>query len=163
MPLVVGYQDNCVLGVCQPHLHQHRPSASRSLNQTPPSFPGTGSWPLSMESLSPAKRGCRFKEESEGLSFHKDYSRTSCIFECTLKMALKELECVPWYLPQVAGVPPCRCEWPQIAMVIIIFASSSKTADFLNTMALVKSDSCDCLPDCESTEYQYALSSSSLR
>ena len=30
-------------------------------------------------------------------------------------------------------------------------------------MANVESDSCDCLPDCESTEYQYALTSSSIR
>ena len=47
--------------------------------------------------------------------------------------------------------------------LLIFVASSSKTADFINIMALVKSDSCDCLPDCDSTEYQFALSSSSLR
>ena len=69
---------------------------------------GTGSWPLSMKSLSPSKRGCRFPEESETLSFHKNYSRTSCVFECGLKRAKDELQCIPWYLPQLAGVMPCR-------------------------------------------------------
>ena len=41
--------------------------------------------------------------------------------------------------------------------------SSSKMARFNDVMVAVGSDSCDCLPDCEATEYQYAVTSSSLR
>ena len=95
---------------CQPATYQPTltlyPQVSGQIGHD--SCSGTGSWPLSMESLSPAKRGCRFQEESETLSFHKHYSRTSCVFECTLKKAMEELKCVPWYLPQIAGVMPCR-------------------------------------------------------
>ena len=46
---------------------------------------------------------------------------------------------------------------------VSIVDSSSKTARFVDEMSLVGIDACDCLPDCESTEYQYALTSSSLR
>ena len=91
----------------------HQPTNQKKRYQQPGQtshnfFSGTGSWPLSMESLSPAKRGCRFKEESQTLSFHKHYSRTNCVFECSLKKAMEELQCVPRYLPQMAGVVPCR-------------------------------------------------------
>ena len=41
--------------------------------------------------------------------------------------------------------------------------SSSKMARFNDVMVGVGSESCDCLPDCEATEYQYAVTSSSLR
>ena len=41
--------------------------------------------------------------------------------------------------------------------------SSSKTARFNDVMVGVGSESCDCLPDCEATEYQYVVTSSSLR
>ena len=68
-----------------------------------------------MKSLPPSKRGCRFPEESETLSFHKNYSRTSCVFECGLKRAKDELQCIPWYLPQLAGVMPCRF-WSNISL-----------------------------------------------
>ena len=35
-------------------------------------------------------------------------------FECTLKAAMKKLNCVPWYLPQKNGTKPCRCQSVQI-------------------------------------------------
>ena len=45
----------------------------------------------------------------------------------------------------------------------LIFDSSTKTARFNDVMARVDTESCDCLPDCDSTEYQYAVTSSPLR
>ena len=153
--------------VSQPHLHQHRPCTSRYVPGPIGHYlcSGTGSWPLSMETLSPAKRGCRFQDESEGLLFHKHYSRTSCVFECSLKKAADELQCVPWYLPQMPGVMPCRFNKLQSVSLplSLIFDSSTKTARFNDVMARVGTESCDCLPDCDSTEYQYAVTSSSLR
>ena len=44
-----------------------------------------------------------------------------------------------------------------------IFCSATKTANFTEAMALVDGESCDCLPDCERTDYQYAMTSSSRR
>ena len=43
-----------------------------------------------------------------------------------------------------------------------IFHSIDKTADFVNAMALATSD-CDCLPECEATEYQITATSTLLR
>ena len=73
---------------------------------------GTGKWPMSMQNLSPKKRGCRFKQESGSLLFHKEYSRTNCRFECGFTRAAKDFGCVPWYLPhdfqKMVDEKPCR-------------------------------------------------------
>ena len=54
------------------------------------------------------KRGCRFLDEPGNLTFHGEYSRTSCRFECGFKAAVEQFKCVPWYLPQMTSVNPCR-------------------------------------------------------
>ena len=61
----------------------------------------------------------------------------------------------------------CRAGSDQIFLCKLqqlwFFASSTKTGKFDAAMARVDVDSCDCLPDCDATDYQYALTSSSLR
>ena len=46
---------------------------------------------------------------------------------------------------------------------VTLFPSSTKTFKFTDEMALVGGDSCECLPDCEDTDYQYSMTSSKLR
>ena len=41
--------------------------------------------------------------------------------------------------------------------------STTKTAKFTEEMALVDGASCNCLPDCKTTDYQYSMTSSKLR
>ena len=76
---------------------------------------------MSMQGLSPERRGCRFSEETGSLTFHEEYSRTNCRFEyfeeyshtncrfeCAFKKAVDRFNCSPWYLPPMAGEKPCR-------------------------------------------------------
>ena len=42
------------------------------------------------------------------------------------------------------------------------FQSIAKTAAFINAMAMAENE-CDCLPECDVTEYQYSATSTSLR
>ena len=46
---------------------------------------------------------------------------------------------------------------------VTLFPSSTNTFKFTDEMALVGGDSCECLPDCEDTDYQYSMTSSKLR
>ena len=41
--------------------------------------------------------------------------------------------------------------------------SGTKTSQFTDEMALVDGASCECLPDCEDTDYQYSMTSSKPR
>ena len=43
-------------------------------------------------------RGCRLKNEvTENMKImFKQYTRRSCIYACLLKLAMQEMECVPW-------------------------------------------------------------------
>ena len=84
---------------------------------------GTGKWPLSMVSLPPEKRGCKFPDETDGLDFHKRYSRTSCRFECSLKKATEQVQCIPWYLPQKTGVMTCRFEREHKTLTLFVFTA----------------------------------------
>ena len=84
---------------------------------------GTGKWPLSMVSLPPEKRGCKFPDETDGLDFHKRYSRTSCRFECSLKKATELVQCIPWYLPQKTGVMTCRFEREHKTLTLFVFTA----------------------------------------
>ena len=46
---------------------------------------------------------------------------------------------------------------------VTLFPSSTNTFKFTDEMALVGGDSCECLPDCENTDYQYSMTPSKLR
>ena len=86
-------------------------------------------------------------------------------FECALKTATKMMNCIPWYLPQKNATKPCRFKTDKPKPITESYTchSSTKTAKFTEEMALVDGASCDCLPDCKTTDYQYSMTSSKLR
>ena len=86
-------------------------------------------------------------------------------FECALKTATKMMNCIPWYLPQKNATKPCRFKTDEPKPITEGYTchSSTKTAKFTEEMALVDGASCDCLPDCKTTDYQYSMTSSKLR
>ena len=47
------------------------------------------------------RRGCRMREETEGLKLFGVYAQTSCIFECMLGVATRKCGCVPWDYPHL--------------------------------------------------------------
>ena len=53
----------------------------------------------SIRSTHPEKRGCRFHYENEDLSAFKWYSKTNCLFDCTMVIAEQTCGCRPWDYP----------------------------------------------------------------
>ena len=53
----------------------------------------------------PDKRTCIFEDESEQMTFFKNYSQINCLFECRLQIAKVNLnnksarKCSPWFFP----------------------------------------------------------------
>ena len=70
---------------------------------------------------------------------------------CSMVLAAKE-----WH--KTMQVSKCSNQANQL-----VCPSSTKTSQFTDEMALVDGASCQCLPDCEDTEYQYSMTSSILR
>ena len=52
-----------------------------------------------IRNFDPQKRGCRFEDENDDLSSFKWYSRTNCLFDCTMDIAEKICGCRPWDYP----------------------------------------------------------------
>ena len=49
--------------------------------------------------LSETQRKCRLNDETRSLDIFNLYTRTSCLFECKMKYALKNCGCQPWNYP----------------------------------------------------------------
>ena len=83
--------------------------------------------------IPPLKRNCYFSDEGS-LEFHKLYTFSNCVLECSIKMVEKQLNCTPWYLPQGPTSIPCD-PW------------TART--FVSLMSTMESNCPHCLPDCE--------------
>jgi hypothetical protein len=126
----------------------------------------------------PAQRKCFFPDEHE-LKMHKNYSRSSCIFECEIEFAAKCLTtcheidqncnctnykvinevdlkqgnaCIPWFYPSQDKEIVKFCNpW-----------SMEKFKDILKKQ--IPTRLCNkCLPDCSSVEYSSSMTSAELQ
>ncbi len=96
--------------------------------------------------ISEAKRGCRFNSEHNGEnSIFKNYSQSSCLFECQMKKAFmgsNAPKCLPWDFPH-AEEPLSVCNgW---------------TFDYLASTPYetTPTDNCDCPVDCNIHGYSF--------
>ncbi len=55
---------------------------------------------LPVKKLDPQRRGCRFKDETDGLGIFSQYTKEGCEFECMMAEALRECHCIPWNYPK---------------------------------------------------------------
>ena len=75
------------------------------------------------------------------------YKQTKCLFECRLKFAAAEANCIPWDYPQPEGLegePICR------SRELHMFETAMDSAKAL--------DGCDCPPDCHHTVFKVQAS-----
>jgi len=109
----------------------------------------------SLRNIQPVDRKCLFPDETSQLKFHKTYSQTNCLLECTMLYAQNQLPkllnttdfCIPWYLPfPYSSVPMCD-PWEAV--------------EFENIMAdQIPGDQCTyCLPDCQTTIFKHSVTS----
>ena len=58
----------------------------------------------SLRQLDIAERQCKFKDETEGLQFMRQYTEKGCEFECRLRKATEACGgCIPWDYPRLKG------------------------------------------------------------
>jgi hypothetical protein len=95
-----------------------------------------------VRNLPVADRKCLFREEGF-LTWHAQYSHTTCVFECKLQAAEVVLGCLPWYMPQGPNSTVCD-PW------------TART--FSGQMEVMEETGCDCLPDCQAAVYSYTHS-----
>ena len=92
-----------------------------------------------VKQLSMEARNCLFPQEQPADSVYSEYSYTTCLFECGLKLVSAQLGCTPWYLPSLPNSTMCN-PWD--------------AATFIHRLEAVAPASCrHCLPDCDATTY----------
>ena len=111
-----------------------------------------------IKSINPDKRNCYFADEHP-LEMHKNYSQSSCILECYVEYARKQIEeqdnikggCVPWFYPVTDTHVTRLCDPWQITY-------------FQEAMKKIPESSCDhCHPDCDTTIYDSSISTAPFR
>ena len=94
------------------------------------------------------QRQCRFFFESQDLKLFKDYSQSSCLFECQLKYASLKCQCVPWNYPQLfEDIQLCN------------YVSQNCFEKAMGNTTILANCSANCPYDCATTRYQYSVSS----
>ena len=106
------------------------------------------------------RRGCYFQDEYQ-LEMYKEYSQDNCILECSLEYARNMIGsknntnttkgCTPWFYPAPEEHVHLWCDpW--------------ETNEFQNIMTSIPDYQCShCLPDCNSTDYDFFITSSPFR
>ena len=100
-----------------------------------------------IKNIHPVQRNCFFSDESS-LSYHSQYTYSSCKFETGLSLAMEKQNCTPWFLPTDPGREGEVCD-PWRAM------------DF--TREMERGEATHCLQDCQGTKYSTQRSSAAFR
>ncbi len=96
--------------------------------------------------LSKDTRHCLYQDEKD-LQFFPLYSQPNCLLECSWKEAIKDCNCVPWYLLEYFPQQP-TCE---------IYGNLCFTNRVSERFNLANSCTTACLEDCEIVEYSVVL------
>ena len=106
-----------------------------------------------IKTIDPVKRKCYFRDETNFIKFHKNYSQMNCLFECALFQARKvsKINCTPWFFPQQSTTERVCDPWEK--------------SGFIDSMQNdVASEDCEhCLPDCDQTMYQPMVTTQQFR
>ena len=104
----------------------------------------------SLKNLQPWRRNCLFRDETENLTLHKQYSQPNCFLECYLQNAQDSIQlkanrtCSPWFFPNNRSSPAICDPW--------------QTVDFLTLAYSTPDSQCrHCLPSCSTTIYNPTL------
>ena len=90
----------------------------------------------------------------------KQYNKAGCIFECRLKYALKEANCIPWDFPlplEHQEVPICVSNNPY-QNVRVPSAVDNLTVFYDFMVSKESLQDCNCPDDCEGVSYEVLVS-----
>ena len=90
-------------------------------------------------------RKCRFEKEiPENMTLFKNYSYSSCKFECMYNYSYNQCQCLPWDMLQHAAFDGKLCTSEGIDCFYIKMNNKTYMAE-----------SCYCLPDCNTLKFSY--------
>ena len=90
----------------------------------------------------PRPQNCVFKNESFDSVLFNQYSHSGCLFECLTLQSVQTCNCTPWNFPSNES-KPTMCMGQDNLCFDREFNSASNIRK------------CNCLPDCNSTDYKY--------
>ncbi len=94
--------------------------------------------------LSPERRNCLSRSESDGLKVFEAYSQSACYFECQLRIAMETCDCIPWDYPAYSeSANLCTND-----LALDCFGPAMTRA--------INLDECQCPNDCTMVQYSYA-------
>ena len=100
-----------------------------------------------IKKIRPSQRSCYFSDEGS-MSYHSEYTYSSCKFEASLASAVRKHNCTPWFLPTHPEKEGEVCDpW--------------RTQQFTRDMK--DEDAEHCLQDCQGTKYSMQRSSAAFR
>lgn len=107
---------------------------------------------LSFKELSIEDRDCRFiNETGNNNSMFKQYRHLGCMFECRLKLAIINSNCIPWDYPVPGGLNETKFE-------VCVTKPGPGQGNLTLFNELMESDesmsNCHCQPDCEEIKYE---------
>jgi len=109
-----------------------------------------------LHSLPPEKRGCRFRDENEGLEILRSYSQAGCQFEFMLKYARDSCGCTPWNFPRPGGGDGSEEKGGSHALCDL-FGNACFERRMGDLGEALKNG--ECLPDCDGVTFTYSESS----
>ena len=100
------------------------------------------------------KRNCMFKDETDKIKLHKNYTQTNCILECGLMFAKTSkdgTDCTPWYFPIIDKGHRVCSPWEKVQLLEMMDNN-------------LPYDACNyCLSDCNRVIYQKTISAQPFR
>ena len=84
-------------------------------------------------------RNCLLPTENKDSNLTNNYSKSGCQYECILKKAMKERQCVPWNVPRIL---PDSFEYCPV---------NEYNNPFIESMEQLESADCKCPADCSRT------------
>ena len=92
----------------------------------------------SAKDLEEEQRQCRFSFETKSLNLFTKYTQSACLFECQLREAYRQCQCIPWNYPHFEEEIPFCHRYTQDCFEKAMADTNS-------------SDGCDCPFDCATT------------
>ncbi len=102
-----------------------------------------------VDELPPTEKNCMSGSDDHNLTLFRTYSYASCTYECHLKHATTDCNCIPWDLPRwTEDLPVCH------------YPGSSCVKERMENPGGIEPVTCSCAKDCERRDYAYHVTTS---
>ncbi len=91
------------------------------------------------DNMEPSIRNCSLTNENSKSNLTRTYSKSSCKYECAIKYAIKECNCIPWNIPKMTSDYISLCDLEETC--------------FTEHLRMFSPTDCNCSSDCQGTSF----------